>query len=367
MRKITTLLFIILCVQFIQAQTNRTYFLGHSLVNFNAPNMTQKLADASSQTFSHADGIGIGASLYWQYINPQTADGSTWDTTLPKGGFENMLLTEALALKAYLSWNTVYYLNAFHDTAVRFNPGLKMYIYETWHCVYSGTGAGCEGFWDTDTAFSFRSRLVDDRPLWELMADTLNTTYGAGTAYMVPAGTAMVSLIDSIAAGKVPGITSVSQLFLDNIHLTNVGNYFVACVMYSTLLKRSPQGLPAQLTDPWDILYTDHPTTAQAAMFQKIAWETVCNHPKTGVNCSSTSIYDIANTNDVYIYPNPSSGQTQYIQVPSDCHYSLYDISGKVLQEGELHEGVNELHTSALSSGIYFVKAGNFSVKRIIK
>jgi len=49
------------------AQTNKPFFLGHSLLNFHVPNMVQKLSVAGSQWFSYKVNIGIVANLKTHY------------------------------------------------------------------------------------------------------------------------------------------------------------------------------------------------------------------------------------------------------------------------------------------------------------
>jgi prepilin-type N-terminal cleavage/methylation domain-containing protein/prepilin-type processing-associated H-X9-DG protein len=60
----------------------------------------------------------------------------------------------------------------------------------------------------------------------------------------------------------------------DDSHPTPMGSYLAACVFYATLFNESPVGLPGRLTGPNGGVLVDI-SPAQAAMLQKIAWETV--------------------------------------------------------------------------------------------
>jgi len=193
----------ILAITFINAnaQTNKTFFLGHSLLNFHVPNMVQKLSVAGSQSFSYKVNIGIGANLKTHYTKAYGSQGDEWDTTLNKPGFENFIITEALPLKGHLQWSgTYHYADSLYKFAKIANPNIKFYIYETWHCKNSGKPAGCE--WDNDDAISWRNRLTVDLPLWEGIADSVNAL-NAKPMLVIPAGQGLARLHDSMVAGKV--------------------------------------------------------------------------------------------------------------------------------------------------------------------
>jgi hypothetical protein len=108
---------------------------------------------------------------------------------------------------------------------------------------------------------------------------------------MVPAGQAFYNLTTQINAGNVLGITSFRDLFSDDIHLTNAGNYFIACVMYATMYGQSPVGLTSTISDQWGAPFTNMPTPAQASVMQQVAWSTVTGLSSwTGVSQSTLPI-----------------------------------------------------------------------------
>lgn len=264
---------------------NNTFFLGHSLINFDMPNMVQKLSQAASQPFSYQSNIANGANLEMHWNNPHSAgsQGSYWDTTLDNGGFDNFIITEAVPLKNHTRYSNTYrYANHFYDYAKSYNSNIKYYLYETWHCINTGTSTGCD--WDEDDHLTWRQRLTADLPLWESIADSVNRIHGNNTMLIIPAGQALARLHDQVITGQVPGITTIRSLFTDDIHLNHTGNYFIACVMYAVLNNRSPEGLPNQLTDNYNIPYSSYPTEAQAQKFQQIAWQTVRSYSRSGVH-----------------------------------------------------------------------------------
>lgn len=346
------------------SQTNQTMFLGHSLVNFNIPNMVNKLSIAGSNNFTYKAHIGNGANLMWQYTNPYSAQGNIWDTTLSNGGFEHFIVTEAIALKSHLQWSNTYrYADSFYRFAMQYNPNVQYYLYETWHCINSGTPTGCP--WDNESNIPWRNRLTLDLPYWESIADSINLIHPK-PMLVIPGGQAMARLYDSIVAGVVPGITSINQLFSDDIHLTNIGNYFIACVMYGVIHKASPLGLPNQLTDPWGAPYTTYPTQAQAAKLQQIAWTTLCDYPRDGVICSPTLLTELQQPKSIF-YPNPINDVLHIELLHGVGEVALYDVQMSVVMKKDFG---NKTHVtwnlSELQQGLYFIRIANGNLQKLI-
>jgi len=348
-------------VSMLNAQTNKTFFLGHSLINFHTPNMVNKLSIAAGKTYSYDANIGIGSNLMNHWNNPNSGQGSDWITTLPIGGFENFIITEAVPLLPHLQWSNTYrFADSLYQFAMQQNPDIQYYIYETWHCTTTGTPEGCE--WDNDDALAWRPRLTADLVHWESIADSMNLIHDK-EMLIIPAGQAMGRLHDSIMANSIPGITSMDQLFGDDIHLTYSGIYFIACLMYGVIHKESPVGLPNQLTTEWDVLYDDYPTPAQALMMQNIAWSTLCDYPRDGVNCLPLSVYEIDNASTVFtVYPNPSKDKIIITGQDTFSKVEIVNILGEtVYAEENLDTTTHELNLTGLKSGVYFVKVSNES------
>lgn len=360
------------------SQTNNTFFLGHSLINFHTPNMVNKLSIAATKDFSYSANIGIGSNLQNHWNNPFSGQGASWNYTFPTGGFENFIITEAVPLVPHLQWSSTYrYADSLYQFAMQNNPDIQYYIYETWHCINSGNGStsGEGGFpcdWDAGSTSLWRDRLDLDLHHWESIADSINLIHEKDML-IIPAGQAMARLYDSIIANKVPGITSMDQLFSDDIHLTYSGIYFIACVMYGVIHKESPVGLPNQLTDEWDILYSEYPTVAQAEMMQRIAWSTLCDYPRDGVNCSQLSISEEKNAiNSFSIFPNPAKNKVVISSSEIINSIEIVNVFGqKVGSQNDVNDSSFEFDLSHFESGIYFLNVhsiqGNSSRKLIVE
>lgn len=280
------------------------FYIGHSLVS-DIPDMVRGLDRASG---SAAVGMAFreqfipGAPLRWQWEEQQRT--TTFEPVyqgafhqhLPRGGYEVLVATDSVPRGGPGSVaESQDYLNRFARFAWEANPATRVYYYETWHCIDTGTPAGCA--YDTSSptrTLGWRDRLVADRPMWESLVDHVNRENpGRPRVHLVPAGTALVRLVAAIEAGELPGFATARDLFDDEIHLNPYGKYFVGCVHYATLLGRSPEGLTADVLDRWGRRYWDTPNwqgkqwppPADEAVkrMQVIAWEVVSKDPAAGV------------------------------------------------------------------------------------
>ena len=351
----------------VQSQTNKTFFLGHSLINFDVPNMVAKLSDAGSQTFSYEANIGNGATLQWHWTNPTTGQGDQWDLTLPQGGYENFILTEAVPLENHLQFSDSYRItDSLCSFAEQYNPNIQYYIYETWHCTNSGNGStsGSGGYpcdWDSNSNTPWRDRLNIDLPKWESIADSINLIH-TNPMLVIPGGQALGRLADSIQSGSVPGLTSILDLFVDESHLDARGNYMISCVMYAVIHGTSPVGLPNQLTDQYGNLYTVYPTLVQAEIMQEVAWRTVCDYPRDGVDCAPLAISPLEQAKPtIRVYPVPANDHLtiQYDEYLEAVPFTICDQMGKMILKGDLDAKTSAINITEFPKGMYFLTVEN--------
>ncbi len=249
--------------------------VGHSLVGPDLPPLLQAAFRATGTELRVQAQVINGAPLKFQWDNAATAEGVNARAELAKGTTDVLVLTEAIPLAGQIQWNdSVAEVAKFSGLAWEKNPDTRVYIYETWHSIASGAGTVIED--DPLAGTPWRERLTDDLPLWESLAGAANAARPAGAApvRLIPAGQAMGLAADAIAAGTVPGMTKIRDLFADDLHPNGKGRYLVAMVHLATITGKSPEGLPAKLTRRWqsrDAVLTD----AQAHALQTIAWQAV--------------------------------------------------------------------------------------------
>jgi Ca2+-binding RTX toxin-like protein len=249
-------------------------FIGHSLVGPTMPSMLQSVIGPRATRPDVDYQVINGAPLHWNWTQGHTAEGVNARAVLPSGRYGVVIITEAIPLATSLQWGDTY-LNAkrYYDLALASNAQTRFLVYETWHSL--GSSAADLRAW--------RAQLTTDRPHWMGIVDHLNTTRRAGQpeAQLVPAGAAMATLHDAIVAGRVPGITSIRQFFSDDIHLNDLGNYFLTMVQYAAVMQRSPVGLSGATLNEWGGAFATVNSTLAAAL-QGVAWTTVSPGSSSG-------------------------------------------------------------------------------------
>ncbi len=206
---------------------------------------------------------------------------------------------------------TYEYAELFYEYTTTHNPGIRIFFYEVWHCILSGTPTGCDH--DIDTA-DWRQRLDDDLALWESVVDHLNDTYNPEEPVcMIPGGQALARLYDAVAAGTVSGIEEMEDFFEDDIHLNDPGRYYIALVYYAMLLNLEPTNLPNQLFNAWGGPF-EAPSEALANCLQELTLETVEEYPASCFNTATSAPVDEELPQQVKLYqnyPNPFNPVTQ--------------------------------------------------------
>lgn len=240
-------------------------YIGHSLVGPTLPTMVEAgLAQMQEPAEVEAQIIN-GASLAYSWDHSANAEGVDGRAALAEGGVQSLIVTEAVPIAAHVEWSdTAGNVARWAAAARTANPEAQVWLYENWPSLNTGTPSA--GKDDPGGAMPWRERLEADLALWLQAA--------GDQAQIIPAGQAMGLLADEIAAGRVPGVADIREVFSDDIHPNGKGLYFLAMVHLASLTGKSPEGLPAKLTRTWpsrDAVITEE----QAAAFQRVAWEAV--------------------------------------------------------------------------------------------
>jgi hypothetical protein len=89
-------------------------------------------------------------------------------------------------------------------------------------------------------------------------------------------------------------------------------------------------------------------------------------HNRIEYICAQYSVGIIENGETTFeLYPNPVTSNHFSIKVMERDTYSIADVSGKILQTGDLQQGENQIQFDAIATGIYFVRIGQ-SVRKLI-
>lgn len=347
----------LLSVMLVRAQSLQeasSYFVGHSLVNFDMPYIFHCLAQSAGKENTYDSQIINGASIWSNYDNYRSAQGLPYTEALPTGDYSHMIVTEAIPLLNHTTWSQTYvYADSFLTYARTYRPDIRYYIYETWHCINTGIG-GC--YDETGVQLPWQPRLLDDFPKWAKIVDSVRILQNYNDVYMVPAGQAFYRLSQQIDLGNVPGITSFRELFSDDIHLTLTGNYFVACVMYATIYGESPEGLTNIIYDQYNNLILTVPEEV-ADIIQAVAWQEVCENPYSGVNGVITSMENSSESLlSMNVYPQPATSEFT-VELPGEqpAGFMLSNSMGKVVLQGAMNGRRTIIDAGNLSPGMYML------------
>lgn len=257
-------------------------FIGHSLVGWSLPQMVDESIRARHDPPAIEAQIIVGSPLAYNWDHSANAEGVDARALLPTGRFDAVVMTEAVPLANHMAeGGSIRHATQFYQLAVSAAPDTRVFLYETWHSLDSGTGRPVEH--DRNADIPWRQRLEDDLPRWQEVVDGVNASRAPGQHPMalIPAGQAMARLHDAIAAGTVPGLDSIHDLFHDDIHPNESGLYFVAMVHYAVLVGQSPVGLPYALNERYGLPIrglAEQMTAPLATRLQEIAWEAVQAH-----------------------------------------------------------------------------------------
>lgn len=273
------------------------FYIGHSLCS-EIPDMVAAFCAARGREKGHPRFrfkeqfmLGTGLAKQWaqrdlaptQRAELEPRFQGFWFDELPKGGWDAMVMIDSVPRGKSMMPETLAYASQLAAAAIEQSPGVRVLIYEPWHCTASGTEKGCAHDKAETHDLRWRERLHADAPMWDQLVADLQQAQPHAKVSLVPAGRALGVLADAVAAGKVKGFQDITEFFGDEIHLAPYGKYFVACLHYTALTGRSPVGLPIDIADRWGRSFWDTPNWAKqqwsapapeaVATLQEIAWQ----------------------------------------------------------------------------------------------
>lgn len=194
---------------------------------------------------------GSGLNVINELRNPQTiGTGQRYDT---------LVITENHNSLEMIEWeNTIGYLRHYHDRLIEGNTQARTLFYNSWLDINKSNPA----LWiDHEKKATVA---------WECVTSKINLSLQSinrsDRVTNLPVSAALVHLVERILADQVPGISGstlqkMNTIFSDNVHLTNLGVYYVSLVTYAAVYGKQPTGAP-----PTGI------STNTATELQSIAW-----------------------------------------------------------------------------------------------
>lgn len=278
--------------------SGNVYMIGPSVLNHEMPAMLDQIAQSFGIDHRYDLQVKNGTALQGQWNASPIGEGrmgraADARSALANGAFDTVVLTDLPGIDVDTQWNCTFaYALEFYNLSVRANPDVQVYFYETWVETYRPDWIN-QVFALRDTYQQWVFDLVQQPPGAPLVRDPSQagecphpnppaSREPGRDMLMIPVGRAVATLAQEIEAGAVPGVGSIDQIIPDGLHMSDLGNYFVALVFYATIYGSDPAGAPNALIDEWGRAF-NAPDPAMAARFQQIAWDIVRSDPLSGV------------------------------------------------------------------------------------
>ena len=237
---------------------NRHYMVGSSILARSVGDPAEQGSFAGYRRGANREGEGMDVEA--ELRQPRT---------ISSGRYDALVITEQHGVLGGLFWNdSVRCLRDYHDQFIAGNPRGVTYFYESWLSIS-----------DLNDPRRWIEYERAASPIWQAIATRINASLQAeGRADRIvslPAGSALAALVEravtsSGVAGLSPGSVAqtLAQLFSDEVHLTELGSYYIALVTYCALYRREPVGAWAPADCPGPL----------AADLQRFAWEFISNY-----------------------------------------------------------------------------------------
>jgi hypothetical protein len=167
------------------------------------------------------------------------------------------------------------------------NPEIRVTVQEFWlpndtyHPVYPLESRKKVDHNATDVGELRKQQDLYDRDIEEFVRG-VNRRLGKDVVLIVPVGQAAVALREKIVAGQAPGLKAQWDLFRDSWgHAQQPLQVLSGYCHFAVIYRRSPVGLPV----PPELATVQGLTDKDQLnrLLQEIAWDTVTQHPLTGV------------------------------------------------------------------------------------
>lgn len=158
------------------------------------------------------------------------------------------------------------------------NSSTAFYIYQVWPKQSFGVFTD---YWLLPSANLDSTQTWPRREYYKNLMDFLENTYqGSGTVVrQIPTGEVLFDLAQQIAAGTLPGISTMSQLYRDDTHFNDLGKYIASTTIAATLFKKNPLGLTPPVSNFDPNLFT--PSLISA--LNETIWKVVSSDPSAGL------------------------------------------------------------------------------------
>ena len=265
-------------------KTVRTFHIGNSLTD-TVDGWLKPVAESAGRKLDFHRFTIPGAPTDWLWNHPGSGFG---DPRYAEAFFVlapvDHIFTQPFAGHGRSVENEADYSGRFFNLCHKDSPDVQAWLYVQWPGPEfkdkwaQGSVAGLS----LKPATTWQEGVANHVAYTEAVAKRIGETYKGKPILIVPGGLALATLKTEIDAGRVPGMTDFfKETFADGIHMTPKGRYLISLVFYACIYKECPEGKVSALTTGL--------TPEQAAVFQRIAWETAKGYRLSGVAAATTT------------------------------------------------------------------------------
>jgi hypothetical protein len=267
----------------------RIVYVGHSLINYEMPEMVKAIAESLT-------GPGVRPIVQ---VNPGAPIAAGWNNCRQRefvgqypplefacdaiesgsdqGPYDTLIVTQTnnpIINSANPSdfGSTPGDFDNFLNLFLSRNSAGRAFFFAQWEALNSPWHGGQEWTTQIDREMSHFRNLANR--IEQVERDAHGRT---ATITVIPTSLALRELMLAAERGAFPGVSGRGQIFSDDVHLTPLGNYFVACVVFASVYERSPVGATGITTTRWgDQMTNVAPDLAQR--LQDLAWRVVSGY-----------------------------------------------------------------------------------------
>ncbi|KAF2399229.1 hypothetical protein EJ06DRAFT_557702 [Trichodelitschia bisporula] len=255
----------------------RIQWVGHSFHWFLPEPVAQLATEAGIQGHVNIGVDRIGASTPCQHWNKGGNDTNTVKETLKAAKADVLTLaTRELPQEECVP--------KFAQLGFQYKKDLRVMVHETWLPQSAAKDAeGCADWGCTNRDAATIDVLEDTRNKLEIpyknklraQLQRLNAQAGTNLTSIVPVWDAVISMREMVVKGQLPGVPKQSSLFMDKLgHAQKPLRDMASYMWFAALYNINPIGSK--------VLTTGTPA-GQAAILQKLAWETLKKEPLNGI------------------------------------------------------------------------------------
>jgi hypothetical protein len=267
----------------------RIVYVGHSLINYEMPDMVMSLANSKSGlTHRRAVQVNPGTNINNNWLNcRQSTFTGQWpplefacdaiESGTDMGFYDTLIITQTNnpiidPTNAANLGTTPEDFERFLNLFLSRNSAGRAFFFTPWEDLGSRWHNGQE--WTTQIAaeLSLFERVTTRI---EEVSRTLRSR--SVDVNLIPANLALRDLVRAAESGQFQGVSSRGQLFSDSVHMTALGNYYLACVVFASVYQQSPAGASGRTVNRWGVELTNI-DAALALRLQNFAWQVVSSY-----------------------------------------------------------------------------------------